>query len=91
MSISRDEFEKGTKKDSLKEEIADFLEKNKDEAFTRTEIAESIGVKINDVNEDWKITMGLFGEFNFYKVLDGLVGENKIIKRKIDSEDYYPI
>jgi hypothetical protein len=99
MSISKDEFEKGKKKDPLEEKIVDFLKKNKDEAFTGTEIAESIGIKVIDVNEDWitsffeilkdNLPSGVM--FSFYRVLDGLVRENKIIKGKIDSEDYYSI
>jgi len=104
MSISRDEFEKGKKKDSLKEQIMDFLKENKDEAFTATEIAKSIGIVdwVRDVNEDLTINMKTFIKFlheslpggvwfNFYRALNELVRENKIKNKKIGSEDYYSI
>lgn len=100
MSISRDVFERGEKKDSLEEQIMDFLKENKDEAFTATEIAKSFGiVKGTYVNDDLAtILITLINEnppagvrFYFYIILNGLVMENKIIKKKIDSEDYYTI
>ncbi len=93
MSISRDEFEKGKKKDPLEEKIVDFLEKNKDEAFNGREIAKSVGIKVMDVkNEDWKTNaVRLLGEVSFYNVLDKLAWEGQIIKKKINYEDYYSI
>jgi hypothetical protein len=45
MPISIGEFERGTKKDPLEEEIVHFLEENKDQAFTALEIAKNVVIK----------------------------------------------
>ena len=77
--ISRDEFEKGEEKVPPEERIVDFLEKNKNKAFTNSEI-------VNNVDRN-----GFRDTYNLYFALERLVKEDRIKKREIHHVDYYSI
>lgn len=93
MPISIGEFEKGTKKDPLEEEIVQFLEENKDKAFSDLEIAKKVVFKGKITGEDWLTNLVRVATwwFSFHGALDRLVKEGRIRKRNIERVDYYTL
>lgn len=90
MPISKEEFEKGKKKNPLEEKIVDFLMKNKDATFTDPEIADNVGIEPVDLSKGWKTNATkFFGWLGFYSTLNRLVREGKIKKKRINHEEYY--
>lgn len=87
MPISRDEFEKERKIDLREEMVVSFLEKNKDKAFTVREIASALGIPLLEES----ILNSFSNYFRFISILSRLENEGRIIKKRVDFEDFYSV
>jgi len=88
MPISRDEFESGQILTQLEKSIISFLDKNRGNAFTTSEIMD--GIKIQTSFSDFfKALLSGITIVTFPSILNNLVAKRKIRYNLIQGQYYY--
>ena len=83
MPITRDNFNKGRSDSGTRSLVANFLEKNKESAYTLDEICS--GIYENEQGSE----MGLVNAYQIITILHGLVNEGKVTVKDMPDATYY--
>ena len=94
-SISRDEFEEGKILTDLDKAILDYLEANRERAFTFGILFNAMGFEEEEVPQGnigallKNFGFGLLRSWGLQTRLEGLVEAGKVEKRLIEGQDFY--
>ena len=89
MPIASDEFEKGRKIEAVERRVLDFLKKNKNKAFTQTEILNALYPSAPNQGFWTGLASGLLLGIGVENALKKLVDDGLVKGKQITGEIYY--
>ncbi len=88
MPVSKSEFESGRILSEVERAILTFLETNRNNAFTISEIMDGINIQ-TDFRDLWKAVVSGFAIVGFQSILNNLVTSGKIRVNILQGTYYY--
>jgi hypothetical protein len=88
MPISRSEFESGRVLGQVEKAVIGFLERNRNNAYSISEIIDGINLKA-DFGDVWNVILFVIGIAAFQSILNNLVTSGKIRMNIINGMPYY--
>lgn len=82
MPIGKEEWNSGSKSDRFETQILSFLRKNRDTAYTLSEIVSALGYNI-EIRDFGSFIGGVAGYWLFQNAVESLVKEGTVEARKI--------
>ena len=84
MPIGREEWNLGSKSDSFETQILSFLRRNRDTAYTLSEIVAGLGFHV-EIRDFGSFIGGVAGYWVFQNAMETLIKEGTVEARKIEQ------
>ena len=84
MPIGKEEWSSGSKSDSFETQILSFLRRNRDTAYTLSEIVAALGYHI-EISDFGSFVGGVAGYWVFQNAMESLLREGTVEARKIEQ------